>query len=93
MTLEQPTFDANQPAASRSSSPLRSLALLSLGLVAGAGGVLLLRRPAPVVAGQPEAKKQMYQCPMHLQIIQDHLGTCPICAMDLVPIEQVQGGA
>ncbi len=93
MTLEQPTFDANQPAASRSSSPLRSLALLSLGLVAGAGGVLLLRRPAPAVAGQPEAKKQMYQCPMHLQIIQDHLGTCPICAMDLVPIEQVQGGA
>ena len=35
----------------------------------------------------------MYQCPMHLQILQDHFGTCPICAMDLVPIEEIQGGA
>lgn len=29
----------------------------------------------------------MFQCPMHPQIIQDHAGTCPICGMDLVPME------
>lgn len=28
-----------------------------------------------------------YTCPMHPQIISDHEGTCPICGMDLVPME------
>ena len=93
MTPATPACDASPPSTPRPGSPFRSLALLSLGLVAGAGGMLLLRRPTPPVAAQPEAKKQMYQCPMHLQIIQDHPGTCPICAMDLVPIEHVHGGA
>jgi len=73
--------------------PFRALAFTALGLVAGVGGTLLLRRPTVPAAGQPEAKKQMYQCPMHLQILQDHPGTCPICAMDLVTIEEIQGGS
>ena len=30
--------------------------------------------------------KQLYQCPMHHQIIRDHPGTCPLCGMTLVPI-------
>lgn len=89
MSQDQPTFDHPVPPRS---SRLRTLGLVALGLVAGAGGALLLRRPAAPAAAQPEAKKQMYQCPMHLQIIQDHFGTCPICAMDLVPIEEIQGG-
>ncbi len=80
---EQPT---------RAGSSVRSLALLALGLAVGVGGTLLVRRPGPAAAA-PAAKKQMYQCPMHLQILQDHFGTCPICAMDLVPIEEIQGGA
>ncbi|NEU07282.1 efflux RND transporter periplasmic adaptor subunit [Flavihumibacter sp. R14] len=29
-----------------------------------------------------------YTCPMHPQIIQDAAGTCPICQMDLVPLNQ-----
>ncbi len=29
-------------------------------------------------------QSQVYTCPMHLQIIQDHAGQCPICGMDLV---------
>ena len=89
MTQDQPTFDT--PA--RRGFPFRALGLVALGLVAGAGGTLLLRRPPAPAAAKPEAKKQMYQCPMHLQILQDHFGTCPICAMDLVPIEEIQGGA
>lgn len=89
MTQDHPSFESP---ASRA-FPLRALGLVALGLAAGAGGTLLLRRPAPSAAPQPEAKKQMYQCPMHLQILQDHPGTCPICAMDLVPIEEIQGEA
>ena len=29
-----------------------------------------------------------YTCPMHPQIVQDVPGTCPICQMDLVPLNQ-----
>ncbi len=35
-----------------------------------------------------------YTCPMHPQIIQDEPGSCPICGMDLVPMEvQPEEGA
>lgn len=30
------------------------------------------------------SEKDVYTCPMHPQIVQDHFGTCPICGMDLV---------
>jgi len=87
MSHEQPSFDP--PA--RHGFPFRALGLVALGLAAGTFGTLLLRRPATTVA-TPVAKKQMYQCPMHLQIIQDHPGSCPICGMDLVPMEEVEAG-
>jgi Cu(I)/Ag(I) efflux system membrane fusion protein len=93
MTTERPDFDTPAPARA---SRFRTLGLVALGLVAGVGGTLLLR-PAPRHDHGAEAaaspKKQMYQCPMHLQIIQDHPGTCPICGMDLVPMEQVGASA
>ena len=68
---------------------LRTLGLVALGLVAGVGGTLLLRPGShkPVAATDPAPKKQMYQCPMHPQIMMDHEGDCPICGMKLVPIE------
>ena len=71
-------------------SRIRTLGLVALGLIAGVGGTMLLR---PVAKGDHGAaiasapKKQMYQCPMHPQIIMDHPGTCPICGMELVPME------
>jgi Cu(I)/Ag(I) efflux system membrane fusion protein len=35
-----------------------------------------------------------YTCPMHPQIIQDEPGSCPICGMDLVPMEvEAESGA
>ncbi|WP_257309921.1 efflux RND transporter periplasmic adaptor subunit [Geothrix fuzhouensis] len=88
MSLEQPTFE--HPAASRASR-IRTLGLVALGLVAGIGGTLLLRPSAKhdhnhEAASATAPKKQMYQCPMHPQIIQDHPGTCPICGMELVPM-------
>ena len=40
--------------------------------------------PAP--APKEEAKKQLWHCPMHPQVIKEGTGKCPICGMDLVPI-------
>jgi Cu(I)/Ag(I) efflux system membrane fusion protein len=70
---------------------IRTLGLVVLGLVAGVGGTLLLRPGAhdghQHAAGEAAPAKQMFQCPMHPQIIQDHAGKCPICGMDLVPMD------
>jgi Cu(I)/Ag(I) efflux system membrane fusion protein len=82
----------DEPLESIASRPsrLRTLGLLALGLILGIGGTLVLRpgaqeNHAPEVATAPG--KQLYQCPMHPQIIKDHAGDCPICGMKLVPIE------
>jgi len=41
----------------------------------------------PVAAPSKAAK---YHCPMHPTVVSDKPGTCPICHMDLVPIEAEQ---
>lgn len=33
---------------------------------------------------------QLYYCPMHPSVVQDHPGQCPICSMTLVPKPQVK---
>lgn len=75
----------------RQTSRWKGIGLLALGLIAGVGGTLLLRPSnadhAKAETGAQTHKKQMYQCPMHLQIIMDHEGDCPICGMKLVPME------
>ncbi|MGZ8202492.1 MAG: copper-transporting P-type ATPase [Burkholderiales bacterium] len=35
---------------------------------------------------QPAAQGTLYTCPMHLEIVRDAPGSCPICGMALVPI-------
>lgn len=89
MSLDQPSLESPSTAPS---GRLRALGLVALGLLAGVGGTLLLRPgarggPEQGAAGAPVPRKVMHQCPMHLQIIQDHPGACPICGMDLVPME------
>lgn len=37
-------------------------------------------------AGSDVAKKQLWTCGMHPQVIQDHPGDCPICHMKLTPL-------
>lgn len=73
-------------------SRIRAFSLISLGLVAGVGGTLLLTNRGKTVhphgvEAATAPKKQMFQCPMHPQIMQDHAGDCPICGMALVPME------
>jgi Cu(I)/Ag(I) efflux system membrane fusion protein len=83
--------DESIPSNPSRSTRIRTLGLVALGLIAGVGGTLLLR-PSAKDGHQHEAasamspKQQMYQCPMHPQIIMDHPGNCPICGMTLVPM-------
>ena len=61
--------------------------------------IAFLAAPAPIVgsgtaayaqspeAGSSEDDEQRYTCPMHPHYISDDPGNCPICGMDLVPLE------
>jgi Cu(I)/Ag(I) efflux system membrane fusion protein len=68
-------------------------AAVAVTAVAAAGGTWLVARPhahgpaegAPG-APAPEARKELWQCPMHPSIVQDHPGDCPICGMKLVKV-------
>jgi membrane fusion protein, copper/silver efflux system len=70
-----------------------ALGLVVAGLVgAGAGAVGLwlgTRSPGKAeatIAAAPAPDVQLWQCPMHPSIIQDHPGECPICGMKLVKV-------
>ena len=54
---------------------------------AGAERVAGLWSPAPAATTKPAAGPQYYQGPMHPWIIMPEPGQCPICGMDLVPID------
>src|SRR4051812_27071526 len=56
------------------------IALLALAALYSA--TLLPRASTPSVA-----TAEVWQCPMHPRIIQDHPGQCPICHMDLVKVD------
>lgn len=43
---------------------------------------------ATAAQNMQESKKQKWHCPMHPQIIRDQNEPCPLCGMDLVPIEE-----
>lgn len=47
---------------------------------------------SPQLEAIPTAS-QVYVCPMHSHIVQDHPGACPICGMDLVRSGQSAAGA
>lgn len=66
---------------------------LFLLLIAAAAGFAAawLFKPATPEGGQvtpaPEAEAGIWTCSMHPQIRQDGPGLCPICGMDLIPLE------
>ena len=67
--------------------------LLLVGAALGAG-FWLGQRSDNVTQSDATAKvRQVYVCPMHSHIVQDHPGTCPICGMDLVQAGQSETGA
>jgi len=47
----------------------------------------LFGHPEGESSAAAEAPKQLWTCGMHPQVIEDHPGQCPICGMDLVPLE------
>jgi len=70
-------------------------------VVSAAGGAalvfFLLRDGKALIHNEPTSNTQnseqnkvikvMFHCPMHPQVIRDHAGTCPICGMTLVPMQ------
>jgi Cu(I)/Ag(I) efflux system membrane fusion protein len=40
---------------------------------------------------QAQEKKTIWTCSMHTQIRMDHPGKCPICGMDLIPLQENNG--
>ncbi len=87
------TVEPESKATTPRTSLLRNLGLMALGLAAGVGGTWYALKPAQAHdhAGETEVQKQMYQCPMHPQVIMDHEGDCPICGMKLVAMENATG--
>ncbi len=69
-------------------------------IVAGiAGAVLLGKREHSPIQKQEEATKtgtagkeadgeKLFTCPMHPDIREPHPGTCPICSMQLIPVQE-----
>src|SRR5512138_2504035 len=66
--------------------------------VLAAGGTWLLARPhehGPATAEAKNAAAELWTCPMHPSVVQDHPGDCPICGMKLVkvgPAAEVKAG-
>lgn len=70
-----------------------SLILLLVGITLAAG--FWLGQRSDSASFQPVAAapaRQVYVCPMHSHIVQDHPGSCPICGMDLVLTGQGEAG-
>ncbi len=70
------------------------LAALVLVAVLAAGTALWLSRSGPegATAEKAAGKTTLWTCGMHPQVVQPEPGTCPICGMDLVPLEKPAGG-
>ncbi|ACL67573.1 efflux transporter, RND family, MFP subunit [Anaeromyxobacter dehalogenans 2CP-1] len=96
-----PTNPNVPPPPRRARGALILLAALLAGAALGGGAVLLAGglRGGEAAGGDGHdhaahaETKQLYTCPMHPTIVQDHPGDCPLCGMKLVPMEQPQGGA
>ncbi len=62
-------------------------ALLFVLVAFAAGTILWFFHVGPFAEIQRE-KGVLYHCPMHPEIVQDRPGSCPICGMALVPVEE-----
>lgn len=83
-----PDLSRTTSAAGRRSGTRRTVFVVGAVLVAVLAGVLLLRAFGVWQPDDPGKEKTQYTCPMHPEIIRDAPGSCPICGMDLVPMEK-----
>jgi Cu(I)/Ag(I) efflux system membrane fusion protein len=65
----------------------RKVSILILILALAGGAAFLLLRQGPVTHDHTSAQVTRYHCPMHPDYITKEKGECPICGMDLVPIQ------
>ena len=95
--MKDDTYDYDAPAqgTSRLMTPLVALAVLALAVLVfldplgwhGLDERLRGESAATMEAGGEAKETQLYTCSMHPEILQDEPGSCPICGMDLVPVE------
>ena len=85
-TDRPPEPDAPQgpPRGIRTMAIVRWVLVLATALVA-VGTIMHFAGVRIGGAGQSAASGQLYYCPMHPSVVQDHPGECPICSMTLVP--------
>jgi Cu(I)/Ag(I) efflux system membrane fusion protein len=63
-------------------------ALVAVGSILSYAGV---RLGGGAKSASSSGEEQLYACPMHPAIVQDHPGECPICGMTLVPKAKSSG--
>jgi Cu(I)/Ag(I) efflux system membrane fusion protein/cobalt-zinc-cadmium efflux system membrane fusion protein len=89
--LDGRSFDRQADDGSKTRSFLGPLAWMLLGglLVVGAGALVGVRPPAKltVSASDGAGEVQLWTCGMHPEVIQEAPGICPICHMDLTPLQ------
>ncbi|KAK3604854.1 hypothetical protein CHS0354_000516 [Potamilus streckersoni] len=59
-------------------------------LATSSEGIMMIFEMGSCSKKTEDAAKQTYTCPMHPEVISDKPGACPICKMDLVPMEQAK---
>ncbi len=64
--------------------------LVACAFIAGVTGMGIIRHAQHKegMVAAANGKKIIYHCPMHPQYLSDKLGTCPICGMTLVPVDE-----
>jgi Cu(I)/Ag(I) efflux system membrane fusion protein len=78
--------DERIPRGVRAMSVVRWLLVVVMGGVAALSIVYATGARAKLSSTSARSEhKQLYHCPMHPSIVQDHPGECPICGMTLVP--------
>lgn len=65
-------------------------------ILAGIAGAVILAKREPTPGATAQVKQveaggsgqQVYTCPMHPEVRQNHPGNCPKCGMSLIPAEE-----